>query len=158
MQKWQFKGYIRWLKGKQCSLDLNFIYFILAGLSAQYTKRRNFFLDLLVKKFDIGIKESSEKSIGPTVYHAYLSKSQFKAPIFSFVPPTAGMFLWASANSILFYSIRMLNALQLKFSFDNHPAVHEFGSETLEEKLWIALAEANLLVATGIYIRFSHRI
>lgn len=68
----------------------------LIGLRAQYTKRRDFFVDLLIQKFDIEIKKSAEKSSGVAVYHASLRNSQLKEPVFSFVPPTAGMFVWAS--------------------------------------------------------------
>jgi aromatic amino acid aminotransferase I len=71
----------------------------LVGLSAQYTKRRDFFVDLLFQKFDIKIEELSDKSNGSAVYRASLFKSKLKGPIFSFVPPVAGMFVWASANS-----------------------------------------------------------
>ena len=45
--------------------------------------------------------------------------------------------------------VSKLNTLQLKFSFDNHPTVREVGSEHLEEKFWIALAEAGLLLVPG---------
>jgi aromatic amino acid aminotransferase I len=72
----------------------------LVGLSAQYTKRRDFFVDLLFQKFDIKIEELSDKSNGSAVYRASLFKSKLKGPIFSFVPPVAGMFVWASANSV----------------------------------------------------------
>jgi len=41
----------------------------------------------------------------------------------------------------------------MKFSFDNHPAVRELGSSTLEEKLWVALAEAGVVVAPGNLIQ-----
>ena len=73
----------------------------LIGLRAQYTKRRDFFVDLLIQKFDIEIKHSSDKSSGVTVYQASLRNSQLKGPIFSFVPPTAGMFVWVRTRGVL---------------------------------------------------------
>lgn len=40
--------------------------------------------------------------------------------------------------------------MQLKLHFDSHPKVRELGYETLEMKLWVALAEAGLLVGPGL--------
>lgn len=124
--------------------DIFLIYVL--GLCAQYTKRRDFFVDLLIQKFDIEIKKSSDKSSGVDVYQASLRNSRLKRPIFSFVPPTAGMFIWVSTKRC---SVSKFNALQLKFSFDNHPTIREVGSKHLEEKFWIALAEAGLLLVPG---------
>lgn len=35
--------------------------------------------------------------------------------------------------------------------FENHPRISECDEETLEQKLWVALAEAGLLLCPGVY-------
>jgi hypothetical protein len=56
---------------------------------------------------------------------------------------------------ILTSKVLVLKSLQLKFSFDSHPDVQELGSETLEHKFWVALAEAGLLLGPGTWIQQS---
>ncbi|KDR83779.1 hypothetical protein GALMADRAFT_110657 [Galerina marginata CBS 339.88] len=120
MINWQFKGYLRWLK----------------GLAFQYKQRRDFFIDCLVEKFHMELAPASESLFdGSTVYVAYStryhSEKAARRILFSFVPPSSGMFIW------------------LRLHLDNHPKVQEVGQEDLEMKLWIALAEGGLLIGPG---------
>lgn len=121
---WKPDGYIRWLR----------------GLGQQYTDRRDYLIDLLCAKFHIRTSVS-ELDIwkGCTVYDAYprtgyLSEkfgSFGQTKYFSFVAPTAGMFIW------------------LKFSFDSHPEFGRKSTETLEMQLWEEFGKAGVLVAPG---------
>lgn len=120
---WQPKGYLRWLK----------------GLGAEYTRRRNFFLDCLVENFHLEPGSSSKGAFkGFNVYFASelttsinSEKGYIEGPIFSFIPPTSGMFVW------------------LQFHFDRHPNATEVEEKSLEQRLWIALAEAGVLIGPG---------
>lgn len=86
--KWHYDGYIRWLR----------------ALQLQYTQRRDHFIDALVKEFDLRIVKGREGySAGCDVYNAYAKprKGLFSEKtsindqaLFSFVPPTSGMFVW----------------------------------------------------------------
>ncbi|KAF9782205.1 PLP-dependent transferase [Thelephora terrestris] len=121
---WKPDGYIRWLR----------------GLGQQYTDRRDHFIDLLRAKFHT-LTSVSEHNFwkGCTVYDAYLETGSpsektgafEKVKCFSFVAPSAGMFIW------------------LKFYFDSHPKFGKKSVETLEMHLWEELAKAEVLVAPG---------
>ncbi|THH17418.1 hypothetical protein EW146_g3385 [Bondarzewia mesenterica] len=135
LQNWKYEGYIRWLR----------------GLRIQYQLRRDLFVDLLSEEFDLmqspGTRDQSAWN-GCTVYTAYpkarprglLTMSEkstigaVRKPLFSFVPPSAGMFVW------------------VKLHFDQHPMHRPRGEEeeeTLEMQLWTALADAGVLTAPG---------
>ena len=86
---WKPDGYVRWLR----------------GLCQQYTDRRDYFIDLLNAKFHIRTSVSDYKFWkGCTVYDAYPQTGELgekygtfgQTKYFSFVAPSAGMFLWAS--------------------------------------------------------------
>jgi len=116
--EWQSKGYLRWLK----------------GLGAEYTRRRNFFLDCLVENFHLEPGLTSKGGFkGFNVYFASINKEKghIQGPIFSFIPPTSGMFVW------------------IQFHFDSHPNVTEVEEKSLERRLWIALADAGVLFGPG---------
>ncbi|KAJ3501035.1 hypothetical protein NLJ89_g9522 [Agrocybe chaxingu] len=118
---WQYSGYLRWLK----------------GLGSQYRLRRDFFIDCLASKFHLEFGSSvCNRFTGSLTYVAYSKLSRHgekfvKKPLFSFMPPSSGMFVW------------------LRFDFEGHPKVEELGPETLEKKLWIAMAEGGLLIGAG---------
>ena len=89
---WKPDGYIRWLR----------------GLGQQYTDRRDHFIDLLNAKFRIRTSAPAQGFWkGCTVYDAYpktgaggLSEKydpSGQTKYFSFVAPSAGMFIWVSA-------------------------------------------------------------
>ncbi|KAF8076347.1 pyridoxal phosphate-dependent transferase [Lyophyllum atratum] len=119
MQEWQFKGYVRWLK----------------ALRVQYQQRRDFFIDCLHEQFNLELSMNATGALqGIPVYVASLKSTMNlspHAPVFSFTPPTAGMFIW------------------LNLTFDHHPSFAAVGHEALEMKLWIALAEAGVLFGPG---------
>jgi aromatic amino acid aminotransferase I len=78
---------------------------VLSGVGAEYTRRRNFFLDCLVENFHLEPGSSSKGGFkGFDVYFASIDKGkgQIQGPIFSFVPPTSGMFVWVSLRPTLF--------------------------------------------------------
>ncbi|KAJ6484992.1 pyridoxal phosphate-dependent transferase [Mycena vitilis] len=126
--EWGYEGYIRWLK----------------GLRLQYTMRRDFFVDCLTEEFQLAVTAGTSGMFeGCQVYHGFAKPKRSltgyfneKTPtignaLFSFVPPTSGMFVW------------------LKIHFDQHPAFNKLGAESLELKLWTELAEAGVLLGPG---------
>ncbi|KAJ6599100.1 pyridoxal phosphate-dependent transferase [Mycena vulgaris] len=125
--EWRYEGYIRWLQ----------------ALRLQYTMRRDFFVDCLAEEFQLAVApDAAGMWEGSEVYNGFAKPKRSltgyfneKAPmsnaLFSFVPPTSGMFVW------------------IKIHFDQHPSFATLGSESLEMKLWIELAEAGLLVGPG---------
>ncbi|KAF5322822.1 hypothetical protein D9619_000291 [Psilocybe cf. subviscida] len=133
---WGLSGYTRWVR----------------GLGTEYTERRNFFLDCVAERFNVvrAPKAHTARFAGSDVYFAYekeaptasasrwfSEKTGFadprptKAHLFSFVPPTSGMFVWVSLN------------------FEGHPKLADEGQQSLEMKLWVKLAEAGLLLSPG---------
>jgi len=126
--EWGYEGYIRWLK----------------GLRLQYTLRRDFFVDCLAEEFQLTVTPGTTGMWeGSQVFNAFAKPKRNltgyfneKTPtmsnaLFSFVPPTSGMFVW------------------LKINFDQHPSFTSLGAEGLEMKLWIELAEAGVLFGPG---------
>ncbi|KAF9462610.1 pyridoxal phosphate-dependent transferase [Collybia nuda] len=129
MLEWGHEGYIRWLR----------------ALRLQYKERRDFFVDCLHKEFhvehEIILSGASEGCNGYLVfdrpmvspsdgYEKYYPDARSKA-MFSFVPPTSGMFIW------------------IKLHLDQHPSLKELGTAGLEMKLWELLAEAGVLFGPG---------
>jgi len=118
---WKYEGYIRWLR----------------GLGTQYTLRRDYFIDCLDDEFDLqfafardGIWEGRDYYLASTKSGAKQMSEKFDRKImFSFVPPTSGMFVW------------------LKLHFENVPSSAQ--DESLEVQLWTQLAKAGVLVAPG---------
>lgn len=97
MHEWKYSGYIRWLR----------------GIRAQYTARRNALVDALVNAFDIeeGVADGDEFAPlkGPVMIYIARSKtakvSSWRGEkekkgkvLFSFVPATAGMFVWVRSG------------------------------------------------------------
>ncbi|KAJ7047399.1 pyridoxal phosphate-dependent transferase [Mycena alexandri] len=126
LQEWGYEGYIRWLK----------------GLRLQYTLRRDYFVDALAEEFQLtvapgtaGMWEGCQVYTGSakpkrSVTGYFNEKAPISSPLFSFVPPTSGMFVW------------------LKIHFDQHPSIATTAKD-LEMKLWIELAEAGVLFGPG---------
>jgi len=122
MLEWQYKGYLRWLK----------------ALCMQYQRRRDFFIDCLHEHFTLELSMNATGIWeGVPVYVASLKsgkglKSEIRGPpMFSFTPPSAGMFIW------------------LNLIFEHHPSFSTIGHKALEMRLWIALAEAGVLFGPG---------
>lgn len=86
---WKYDGYTRWLH----------------GLAIQYKTRRDWFIDCLSEELHLEATTSSDVSFWKdcVVYDAYAKRSNswimsekgsVGTKLFSFVPPTSGMFLW----------------------------------------------------------------
>ncbi|GJJ11574.1 hypothetical protein Clacol_005809 [Clathrus columnatus] len=125
-KQWGMEKYIRWLQ----------------GLQGEYTLRRDFVVDKIHELFDvspaIGVKATF--GAGLPVMTAYLKEpvsstmekyqaTNSKTPLFSFIPPTAGMFLW------------------IKFHIGQNIILKP--GETLVEHIFVNLAEEGLLISPG---------
>ncbi|EKM59753.1 uncharacterized protein PHACADRAFT_250454 [Phanerochaete carnosa HHB-10118-sp] len=120
---WKYDGYVRWLH----------------GLAVEYKARRDYFIDTLFEEFHVRQSYSTESIwAGCEVYDCYakptdtVEKTSYRK-LFTFIPPTSGMFVWLSMD------------------FESHPSFKEGEEETLEMQLFINLAEAGVLVAPGWY-------
>ncbi|EPS98782.1 hypothetical protein FOMPIDRAFT_1024508 [Fomitopsis schrenkii] len=125
---WKYEGYTRWLH----------------GLAVQYKTRRDWFIDCLSEELHLEATTSSDVSFwkNSVVYDAYPKRSNswmmsekgsVGTKLFSFVPPTAGMFIW------------------IKVHFNNIPAYRRGGQdeESPEIQLWTKIADAGVLIAPG---------
>ncbi|TFK43565.1 PLP-dependent transferase [Crucibulum laeve] len=132
---WRYEGYLRWLK----------------GLRVQYTERRNFFIDCLAEEFHLQrTLDTQGVWAGCEVYHASQKhraekqatnekRAEIGNAVFSFVPPTSGMFVW------------------LKLQLDGHPFFNTVGYKELEMKLWTEIAEAGVLFGPGFMFSSNQR-
>lgn len=88
------------------SMDFSVYRFnVLTGLAAEYKHRRDYFVQCLNEEFHLE-RSLEERGVwkGCNVYGAYAKprlqvKSEKEAPpvkMFSFVPPSSGMFVWVS--------------------------------------------------------------
>lgn len=79
------------------------------ALRVQYQQRRDAFIDALADAFqlDMGIEINGHRK-GSLVYHASLkperqfsekSSMRYSKPLFSFVPPSSGMFVWVCTST-----------------------------------------------------------
>ena len=126
LSQWSFDGYVRWLR----------------GLREQYKFRRDFFVDRLAEEFDLIPTPPSAISSGwaaaaaggdHVVLTAY-RRGEKSRPLLSFVPPSAGMFVWT----------------ELYFGDVPDKTDEEDGSVlTPERQFFIRLADAGLLTAPG---------
>jgi aromatic amino acid aminotransferase I len=127
LAQWTFEGYVRWLR----------------GLRTQYKLRRDFFIDCLSDEFDLfptpasaipGAWAASGDNV--MVLSGYVRGSTNKEKtrrLLSFVPPSAGMFVW----------------MELYFG-DAPDKSDEDGSVlTPERQFWERLADAGVLTAPG---------
>ncbi|KZV85986.1 PLP-dependent transferase [Exidia glandulosa HHB12029] len=115
-QQWKgVDGYLRWLR----------------GLRAQYTIRRDFTIDAFARTFVLTPRGEGDAT--STVLVA--SSSKDSKPLFEFVPPVGGMFIW------------------IKLHLSSHPAHPSTPTEIdeLERSIWVDLAENGLLVTPGWY-------
>ena len=82
---------------------------IFIGLGTQYTLRRDYFIDCLEDEFDLqlafardGIWEGRDYYLASAKSTAKQTSEKFnKTIMFSFVPPTSGMFVWVR----IFYNV-----------------------------------------------------
>jgi aromatic amino acid aminotransferase I len=129
IQKWTFDGYIRWLR----------------GIKAHYRMRRDWICDAFEDNFHLEIDTNNSNSSvlevfdglgrGVTCYDK--SSGEKPIPLVSFIPPTAGMFIW------------------LAIHVDRHPDYYslekrgEDATAFLMDKLWRELADHLVLFAPG---------
>ena len=114
---------------------------MLAGLAVSYKARRDFYIDALADEFNLRTSVSVTGSwTGCVVYTASKKSKRFEMSekfggkdLFSFVAPSAGMFIW------------------MKLHFENVPGFRAGEEDTMEMKLWQQLAEAGVLVGPGSY-------
>jgi aromatic amino acid aminotransferase I len=116
----------------------------------------------LDEEFTLRIEESNDG--GPDVYLAFLKPidhaksdiaiekySRHDKPVFSFVPPSAGMFIWVSHSIGLLQNMYFMifwGIDKIRMHFEDCP-VGSPEKESLEIQLWTRLAEAGLLIAPG---------
>lgn len=146
---------------------------LLIGLANQYTIRRDFIIDRFAEEFDVSIGAPAEKStadyfVGCNVYTAYSKQGRAafteksgadRVALVSFVPPTAGMFVWVrflALQSPRFTGVNQLH--QVKLHLDRHPKHGSIPTKELEKLLWIELAEAGVLFGPGLsFLRLRFR-
>ena len=87
VKTWGMEGYVRWLK----------------GIKAQYTTRRDAFIDTIMDEVDISLTKGEGILEGATVYQGSIKGAKGTVMLekkrkirVSFVPPTSGMFVWVS--------------------------------------------------------------
>ncbi|GJJ07014.1 hypothetical protein Clacol_001212 [Clathrus columnatus] len=127
-KQWGMKKFIRWLQ----------------DLRGEYTSRRDFIIDTIHELFDVlpssGTSGESFPESLPSMI-AYIKESTIseskdskvvmnrKTPLFTFIPPTSGMFLW------------------IKFHVGQYTILKP--GETLTEHIFINLVKEGLLIAPG---------
>ena len=136
---WKYEGYIRWVRGSSyvpnghhCSQMI-----LIVGLGTQYTLRRDKLIDCLDEEFDLQISTSrsgvwegcdyyvaSKKSGGKNMSEKILKKTMF-----SFVPPTSGMFVWVRDSLNIWLSLAY-NRLD-KATFREHPSIDACGGRVV---------------------------
>ncbi|PVF95527.1 PLP-dependent transferase [Serendipita vermifera] len=130
-KEWGLEGYVRWLK----------------GIKAQYTIRRDLFIDSIMRELDVTLTKGEGFLEGAIVYEGWfkgekgkVNEKTGKKPVVSFVPPTSGMFVWMRVN------------------FEGLPPPVRVPDEnpdeaTHEGRFWVQLAENNLLIGPGFVFR-----
>ncbi|RDW85519.1 hypothetical protein BP5796_03844 [Coleophoma crateriformis] len=122
LSKWGIMGYVQWL----------------SSLRDQYRIRRDWMCDAIASKFDV--KPASSLDIPGAEGLVALAKGT-STPIFSFVPPTGGMFIWTRFYLNTFPAFQKLRA-------DESCKDPELACE---DALWVDLCEAKVLLIPGYY-------
>ncbi|GKZ85804.1 hypothetical protein AnigIFM56816_011775 [Aspergillus niger] len=116
LQSWGIDGYLGWLQ----------------GLGVEYCRRRDWMIDAFSQHFRVGY---AAKATGTLVAHLG------DVPIFSFVPPTGGMFIWACFNL----------AQNPAFEQLRHDEKVVDPEQVMADRLWRQFAEAKVLLTPGSY-------
>lgn len=105
------------------TLDAIFRVYTFLGLGAQYTQRRNFFLDCIFNKFHVELASASQNTRFPgsevyllsekTPTSWYHNEKSVRQTLVSFVPPSSGMFVWVRNHIFLLQSLLNSNNLIL---------------------------------------------
>lgn len=88
-----------------------------SALRIQYSQRRDFLVDCLIKEFDVhpatGTANFRQNAV---VYYASLKQKRFfmqekhSPTVLSFIPPTAGMFVWVNTCFFTEMAIDLMNS------------------------------------------------
>lgn len=127
LDRWGMEGYFNWLQ----------------HLKTQYEQRRNWLLDAFHRNFTVlpAAESPLPSAQGLVVCLPNLNDGGILRPVFSFIDPSAGMFVWS------------------KFYFSDVPRFRELESQedvqdpeqTFAHELWMELAEALVLLTPGSY-------
>ena len=94
-----------------------------------------------------------------------------KTPLFSFVPPSAGMFVWVRSYILTLRCARTLTycggsssfawhvrCTQLKFHLEDYVVIDPNvpDDQTIDMKLWTHIADRGLLIMPGIFFGAQH--
>lgn len=121
--QWGPKGYLQWL----------------SNLRTQYQLRRDWMCTAFGEYFDV-ISAENTSVLGAEGLVAYSKSDAARTkPLFSFVPPTGGMFIWTR-----FYLTGSARFRELQAD-----ATIEDPEEVYVEELWKSLAKSLVLVAQG---------
>lgn len=125
LHAWGTSGYLQWL----------------AQLRNQYRARRDWLCNSIADSFLLESAKSSRESPADAEGLVAFHSTTRKVPIFSFVPPTGGMFVWA--RFYLARSPRYQKLLSLNSCADPEKA--------FQDELWLAMADARVLLTPGSY-------
>jgi aromatic amino acid aminotransferase I / 2-aminoadipate transaminase len=118
LDRWQLDGYVGWLQ----------------NLALEYQRRRDWMLGALRASFDIAPASAYPELQAEGLVAAIPGPDGVKVPVFSFIPPTAGMFIWCKTY---FAQNPTYQALQ-KAGTEEDP------EQAFADKLWLEWTEANV--------------
>lgn len=125
LNNWGADGYFSWLQ----------------NLTRQYEERRNWLLDAFHDNFTVvPASESPIPSAQGLVACLRTPSGGGLRPIFSFIDPSAGMFVWSN-----FYFEDVQRFTELESQDMNDP------EQAFANELWMELAEARILLTPGSY-------
>ncbi|RDW63255.1 hypothetical protein BP6252_10800 [Coleophoma cylindrospora] len=126
LSSWGTAGYLQWL----------------STLRLQYQRRRDWMCQAIASSFDLRPASSFDlPGAEGLIAFAKGSFSSSAIPIFSFMPPTGGMFIWARLN---FASSPRFAEIQSDSSCKDP-------EQAFSDEIWIKLAKALVLVTPGSY-------
>lgn len=122
----------------------------------QYKTRRDHLVDILHEEFDLQISPARDGIWkGADVYTAYQKVSGVdigekfnRKEMFSFVPPTSGMFIWVRDIFCYVLALLIVQIFQIKLHLESLTP-DQGNEESLEVQLWTKIAEAGVLLAPG---------
>ncbi|VDC08029.1 unnamed protein product [Peniophora sp. CBMAI 1063] len=126
LREWTQDGFIRWLR----------------GVRALYTVRRDYFVDALYDTFDVERSVVTEKTDGRDVCVAYAKQNGMREkgvrrPLFEFIPPTSGLFIW----------LKVAFPPYLRHRYHN-------SKESLEMLFWTSLADNGVVFSPGNFFSY----
>lgn len=125
LHSWGTSGYLQWL----------------AQLRNQYRARRDWLCNSIADNFLLESAKSARGSPADAEGLVAFHSASRKVPIFSFVPPTGGMFVWA--RFYLASSPRYQRTSTLNSCVDPE--------KVFQDELWLAMADARVLLTPGSY-------